>query len=120
MRLLSRKWVVPFGLLIILVMAVAACNGQGDKPFRIGVMESLTGPGETYGNVAVQAKQMAVDEINEAGGIDGRMIELVVRRFEMQRAGRDYRLQQAHRRRRYQDHPGDIVQRRDAWRGAPG
>ena len=26
----------------------------------------------------VQAKQMAVDEINEAGGIDGRMIELVV------------------------------------------
>ena len=41
-------------------------------------MESLTGPGETYGTVANQAKQMAVDEINEAGGIDGRMIELVV------------------------------------------
>ena len=48
------------------------------KPFVIGVMESLTGPGETYGQVANQAKQMAVDEINEAGGIDGRMIELVV------------------------------------------
>ena len=41
-------------------------------------MESVTGPGETYGTVMVQAKQMAVDEINEAGGIDGRMIELVV------------------------------------------
>ena len=41
-------------------------------------MESLTGPGETYGTVANQAKQMAVDEINEAGGINGRMIELVV------------------------------------------
>ena len=25
-------------------------------------MESLTGPGETYGTVSVQAKQMAVDE----------------------------------------------------------
>ena len=47
-------------------------------PFRIGVMESLTGPGETYGTVAVQAKQMAVDEINAAGGINGRMLELVV------------------------------------------
>ena len=46
--------------------------------FRIGVMESLTGPGRTYGTVASQAKQMAVDEINAAGGIDGRMIELVV------------------------------------------
>ena len=41
-------------------------------------MESLTGPGEIYGTVAVRAKQMAVDEINDAGGIDGRMIELVV------------------------------------------
>ena len=48
------------------------------EPFRIGVMESLTGPGETYGTVANQAKQLAVDEINAAGGIDGRMIELIV------------------------------------------
>ena len=48
------------------------------EPFRIGVMESLTGPGETYGTVANQAKQMALDEINGAGGIDGRMLELIV------------------------------------------
>ena len=49
-----------------------------DEPFRVGVMESLTGPGETYGTVSVQAKQMAVDEINAAGGINGRMLELIV------------------------------------------
>ena len=41
-------------------------------------MESITGPGETYGNVAVQAKQMAVDEINAAGGINGRELQLIV------------------------------------------
>ena len=41
-------------------------------------MESLTGPGETYGTVAHQAKQMAADEINAAGGINGRRLELVV------------------------------------------
>ena len=41
-------------------------------------MESLTGAGETYGTVAWQSKQMALDEINAAGGIDGRMLELVV------------------------------------------
>ena len=51
---------------------------MSDEPFRVGVMESLTGPGETYGTVSVQAKQMAVDEINAAGGINGRMLELVV------------------------------------------
>ena len=63
----------------VLAMAVLACGGGGDAdPFRIGVMESLTGPGETYGTVATQAKQMAADEINAAGGIDGRMLELIV------------------------------------------
>ncbi len=46
--------------------------------FVIGVMESVTGPGETYGTVAVQAKQMAADEINAAGGINGRMLKLIV------------------------------------------
>ncbi len=51
---------------------------MSDEPFRVGVMESLTGPGETYGTVSVQAKQMAVEEINAAGGINGRMLELVV------------------------------------------
>ena len=49
-----------------------------DEPFRVGVMESLTGPGETYGTVSVQAKQLAVEEINAAGGINGRMLELIV------------------------------------------
>ena len=49
-----------------------------DEPFRVGVMESLTGPGETYGNVASEAKQMAVAEINAAGGINGRMLELII------------------------------------------
>ena len=66
-----------FGLLMILPLVFAACGG-GDEPFQIGVMESVTGPGETYGNVAVRSKQMAVDEINEAGGINGRMLELIV------------------------------------------
>ena len=56
----------------------AAATATPGPPFRIGVMESATGPGETYGRVAIQAKQMAADEINAAGGINGRMLELVV------------------------------------------
>ena len=48
------------------------------ESFTIGVMESATGPGETYGTVAMQAKHMAVAEINAAGGINGRMLKLVV------------------------------------------
>ena len=81
MRFSSLKHFVALGLLVTLAQAVMACGGDGEdetSPFRIGVMESLTGAGETYGNVAVQAKQMATDEINAGGGIDGRMLELVV------------------------------------------
>ena len=63
---------------LILSLALLGCDGGADTPFRIGVMESVTGPGETYGNVAVQAKRMAADEINAAGGVDGRTLELVV------------------------------------------
>jgi branched-chain amino acid transport system substrate-binding protein len=92
--------IVSICLLAVLVSAMVACDrdsGNGEpaetkaveevadptstptpEPFRIGVMESLTGPGETYGTVANQAKQMAVDEINAAGGVNGHMLELVV------------------------------------------
>ena len=103
---LTAKWAVLLGLMAIL-LGLVACGDDGMEPtavaeptappasatevpmeptatptplppFRIGVMESLTGPGETYGTVANQAKQLAVDEINAAGGVNGRMIELVV------------------------------------------
>ena len=62
---------------LLALAVIAACGGEPD-PYRIGVMESLTGAGETYGTVAWQSKQMALDEINDAGGIDGRMLELVI------------------------------------------
>ncbi len=61
----------------LLTLTVLGC-GSDDDSYRIGVMESVTGAGETYGTVANQAKQMAADEINAAGGIDGRRLELVV------------------------------------------
>ena len=74
------KPILALGLLAVLATVSVACAGDDEEqaPYRIGVMESLTGPGETYGTVAVQSKKMALDEINEAGGIDGRMLEFVV------------------------------------------
>ena len=87
-RLASRlKRVFLLALVGVLLPAAVACDGGGEgaagdaasqDPFRIGVMDSATGPGETYGRVAIQAKQMAANEINAAGGVNGRMLELVV------------------------------------------
>ncbi len=81
MRIQKKLPLILLGLLAVLAIVAFACGGDDpadDEPFRIGVMESVTGPGETYGVMAVQAKQMAVDEINEAGGINGRMLEIIV------------------------------------------
>ena len=80
----SLSWKSVAGLILtsILLYTLTACAASKDEaddaPFRIGVMESVSGPGETYGNVAVRSKQMAADEINDTGGINGRMLELVV------------------------------------------
>jgi len=47
------------------------------EPIRVGMLTSLTGPFTPWG-VQVQAgMQMAVDEINARGGVDGRPLELV-------------------------------------------
>ena len=82
MRFQKKTLLFLLGLLTALAIIGLACGGGDepaeDEPFRIGVMESVTGPGETYGVMAVQAKQMAVDEINAAGGINGRMLEIIV------------------------------------------
>ena len=80
MPLPSPKTLAALILPTILALVLIACGGDKDEnaPFRIGVMESLTGAGETYGTVALQSKQMALDEINAAGGINGRMLEFVV------------------------------------------
>ena len=80
MQFSSWKRILVLGLLAVLATMAAACAEDDGKqsPYRIGVMESLTGPGETYGNVAVQSKEMARDEINAEGGINGRMLEFVV------------------------------------------
>ena len=83
MRNLTAKWAVLLGVMAVVLSAALACasedeEGSDGDPFTIGVMESVTGPGETYGTVMVQAKQLAADEINAAGGIDGRPLKLIV------------------------------------------
>ena len=78
MKTLSVRSFLLLTALFVAALGFMACDGEDEDTFRIGVMESLTGPGETYGTVSSQAKQLAVDEINAAGGINGKMLELVV------------------------------------------
>ena len=73
------KPTIAIALLPALLITLLSCGGENaDTPYRIGVMESQTGPGETYGTMASQVKQMAADEINASGGVNGRMLEFII------------------------------------------
>lgn len=72
--------------LVVLVLIVGGFVLYGSKggekastePIKIGVMVPLTGDGAYYGEPARNIYQMAVEEINAAGGVNGRNIELVI------------------------------------------
>jgi branched-chain amino acid transport system substrate-binding protein len=63
----------------------AADDAEGDDaaaptgdPIKIGSLTSLTGPFTSWGIHVSAGMQMAVDDINAAGGVDGRPLELVI------------------------------------------
>jgi branched-chain amino acid transport system substrate-binding protein len=45
---------------------------------KIGLVSEVTGPNAEAGSYTVNGAKLAVEEINKAGGVNGRMIELVI------------------------------------------
>src|SRR5687767_15144014 len=66
---------------IVAVSLLSACQqqpgGGGDK-VRIGVFMSLTGSTANFGISSVNGIKLAADEVNAAGGINGKQVELLV------------------------------------------
>ena len=72
--------------LFVLCMAVALCctmaaGAMAEETVKIGYLAALTGDWAAYGQTEKNTAQLAVDEINAEGGIDGRKVELVVYDF---------------------------------------
>lgn len=96
-----KKKLVSFGMAAMMAASLAACGGS--KPaettaaadnaettaaegaeteaaaeggtLKVGIIGPLTGAGAAYGNAVANGAELAAKEINEAGGINGMMIE---------------------------------------------
>jgi len=65
--------------LVLLTILLLISTGASAAVVKIGLNYPKTGPYSIQGLAQLQATEMAVEEINQTGGILGRKIELVVR-----------------------------------------
>ncbi|HHT42255.1 MAG TPA: ABC transporter substrate-binding protein [Firmicutes bacterium] len=73
----SNKLKAMFVCVSLIFMLAVPSLAQGDT-IKIGLISSLTGSVSTYGQSVRNAVTMAIDDINAAGGINGRQINLVI------------------------------------------
>src|SRR3989344_7071473 len=71
------KHLLPLALLPLTLTACAPAEEGTNEPIKMGYLGPLTGEAASYGIDTLNGTKFAVDEINAAGGINGRMIELV-------------------------------------------
>lgn len=65
----------------VLVMAMVMTVGISDaeEPIKIGMTGALSGPGSDLGLDALRGMEMAVNDINGGGGIEGRPLKIISR-----------------------------------------
>ena len=69
---------VVAGVALVLAVAWAAILWTRPEPIRIAFANSLSGPSAPAGTESLVATQLAIDEVNAKGGVNGRPIELVL------------------------------------------
>ncbi len=75
----SSVVLVVISILIAILMVFSfECAKKEEKDIKIGVISSLTGTVAPYGERAWEGIQLATDEINQTGGINGKTIKLLL------------------------------------------
>lgn len=65
-------------LLSSLISMTVAFSANAADTIKIAVAGATTGPVAQYGQMQVDGTKVAVDEINKAGGVNGKQLEMVV------------------------------------------
>ena len=79
---ISRRGILTGATALAGVAAIARPNiitsARAAENIRVGIISPLTGAWTVYGKAHISGFELAVDEINAGGGVNGRQIELVV------------------------------------------
>ena len=59
---------------ILITTMFAACSSSNTDEIKIGINYELSGENATYGQGSVEGIELAIEEINAAGGINGKII----------------------------------------------
>jgi branched-chain amino acid transport system substrate-binding protein len=76
-----KKLTVWLSAVVFMAMAglgTVAVAGQEGAPIKVGVVLPLTGAQQKFGEIENNSFLMGVEEINAAGGVNGRPIELLI------------------------------------------
>lgn len=74
-----RRLVRIVPLLLLLLPGIFACEHERDGPILIGFVGGLTGRTANLGIAGRDGVLLAVEEANRSGGIDGRLVELIIK-----------------------------------------
>ncbi len=82
--MLKKGWLKCLVIIFISSVFVSSLALAQEKPIKLGVLFIMSGPMGGYGKHAMQAIQLAMDEINGQGGILGRKVEALFEDTKLQ------------------------------------
>jgi len=74
---ISRRSILAAPLVLGMPYVIGRAEAQ-NEPLRFGVADPLTGPSAIFGLDQMQAVRWAVEDINAAGGVNGRKLEAII------------------------------------------
>jgi len=74
----NKKFLCSLAIFFIafsLILGITSCKKKEQEVIKIGVIGPLTGEGATYGAAMKRGIDLAIEEINKGGGINGRKLK---------------------------------------------
>lgn len=73
---IKKRWVLV-GVAVGMVVGLAGCTKKSDDVIKVGYYGSMTGAEATFGLSTRDGVMLAIDEVNNAGGVNGKKINVI-------------------------------------------